>query len=410
MRITHGVMVNGFLTDMNTNLNGLNSIRKQLNTGKVFSKPSDDPFKVARSMQMYSEINANKQYNTNIKDTINWMDTTDTALSNGTKVLQRIRELMVSAGNAAYGSSELAAIKDEINERVAEFGQILNTSFDGKYIFGGKDGANRPISVTKKPVQLLGEGNKSKSEVGVGGADSYKGNLTKLEIKEITPVDPLASPVEYTVKINDKDYTLKDDGSGNYILDTTGTELEGLSLDFTSVIKDSPSTADTWSINLKDMKNSIDIGDNENLINQSLKVEISAGVYVDYNVNASEVLKFTDVDGSEVDVMKFFDKLVNNLSNSEGKAEVVGDNLKEIDKIINNMLSISSKVGTIQNRMESAKELNEAQNENMTEILSANEDIDFVEKSMEMAVAQTVYMASLQTSAKVLQPSLLSYL
>jgi len=147
MRITHGVMVSGFLGDMNTNLNSLNKIQKQLNTGKVFSKPSDDPFKVARSMQMYSEINANKQYNTNIKDTINWMDTTDTALSNGTKCLQRIRELMVSSGNAAYGSSELTAIKEEINERVAEFGQILNTSFDGKYIFGGKDGALKPVEV-----------------------------------------------------------------------------------------------------------------------------------------------------------------------------------------------------------------------------------------------------------------------
>jgi len=46
----------------------------------------------------------------------------------------------------------------------------------------------------------------------------------------------------------------------------------------------------------------------------------------------------------------------------------------------------------------------------MTEILSANEDIDLVEKTMEYATMQTIYMASLQTSAKVLQPSLIDYL
>lgn len=311
MRITHGVMVSGFLGDMNTNLNSLNKIQKQLNTGKVFSKPSDDPFKVARSMQMYSEINANKQYNTNIKDTINWMDTTDTALSNGTKCLQRIRELMVSAGNAAYGSSELTAIKEEINERVAEFGQILNTSFDGKYIFGGKDGASKPVEVN---------------------LDSVTG------------------------------------------------------------------------------ENSIIISGDEDIINKSLKVEISSGVTVDYNINAVEVLKFEDKDGNSVDVTQFFDDLLNNLSDVNGKSKVIGENLDQIDKVIDNMLSISAKVGTVQNRMESAKELNTAQNENLTEILSGNEDIDFMEKSMEMAVARTIYVASLQTSSKVLQPSILDFL
>ncbi len=311
MRITHGVMVSGFLGDMNTNLNSLNKIQKQLNTGKVFSKPSDDPFKVARSMQMYSEINANKQYNTNIKDTINWMDTTDTALSNGTKCLQRIRELMVSSGNAAYGSSELTAIKEEINERVAEFGQILNTSFDGKYIFGGKDGALKPV------------------EVNLDGV--------------------------------------------------TG-------------------------------ENSISISGDENIINKSLKVEISSGVRVDYNVNAVEVLKFKDKAGNDIEVTKFFDDLLNNLSDVNGKSKVVGENLDQMDKVIENMISISAKVGTVQNRMESAKDLNTAQNENLTEILSGNEDIDFMEKSMEMAVARTIYVASLQTSSKVLQPSILDFL
>lgn len=309
MRITHGVMVSSFLGDMNTNLNNLNKIQRQLNTGKVFSRPSDDPFRVARSMQMYSEINANKQYNTNIQDTINWMDTTDTALTQATTCLQRIRELMVSAGNAAYGTNELTAIKDEINEKVAEFGQILNTSFDGKYIFGGKDGASKPVKV--------------------------------------------------------------DDSTG---------------------------------------QNSISISGDEDIINQSLKVEISSGVTVDYNVNAVEILKFKDNDGNEINTMNVFDDILKNLNTVEDKEKVIGENLDQIDKVISNMLSISSKVGTIQNRMESAKELNSAQNENLTEILSGNEDIDYMEKSMEMAVAQTIYIASLQTSSKVLQPTILDFL
>lgn len=388
-------MVSGFLGDMNTNLNSLNKIQKQLNTGKEFSKPSDDPFKVARSMQMYSEINANKQYNTNIKDTINWMDTTDTALSNGTKCLQRIRELMVSAGNAAYGSSELTAIKEEINERVAEFGQILNTSFDGKYIFGGKDGASKPVIVTEtaKATQTGGNANSSTSEISISGLDKYAGSAATWKVTELTTTNVKIDGTEYTLDANKK------------------VSINGVELDFTNILADANlDPADTWNISIDNVKNSISTSGDENIINKSLKVEISSGVTVDYNVNAVEVLKFKDKDGNDIEVTQFFDDLLNNLSDVNGKSKVVGENLDQMDKVVENMLSISAKVGTVQNRMESAKDLNTAQNENLTEILSGNEDIDFMEKSMEMAVARTIYVASLQTSSKVLQPSILDFL
>jgi len=318
MRITNSILVNSFMGDMNRNLNNMHTIQKQQTSGKEFSRPSDNPFKVARSMQMYSEIYANKQYNSNIKETINWMDSTDAALGQATNSLQRIRELMISAGDAAYGSKELSAIKDEINEKVAEFGQILNTSFDGKYIFGGTDGTTKPVKVTTDPI-------------------------------------------------------------------TKDNKLE-----FTS-------------------------GTIDNL-NKSLSVEISVGVNVEYNVNAVQVLNYNkgnDVVGdndSVNDVSKLLSGIMAHLNDPTQKSLVTGTDLGEMDKAIDNLLSLSSKVGAMQNRMESAKGLNEEQNFNMTEILSANEDIDIVEKSMEYATMQTVYLASLQTSAKVIQPTLMDYL
>lgn len=307
MRITNSILVNSFMGDMNKNLNNMHTIQKQQTSGKEFSKPSDNPFKVARSMQMYSEIYANKQYNSNIKETINWMDTTDAALGQATDNLQRIRELMVSAGNAAYGSKEFIAIKDEINEKTAELGQILNTSFDGKYVFGGTEG-------TKKPVVV-------------------------------------------------------DNSSGS------------------NVIKYN---------NLVDKNN----------LKKFLTVEISVGVEVEYNVNAVQVMEY----GSGKSISGLLQGISDHLKNPSEKHLVTGDDLAEMDEAINNILSLSSKVGAMQNRMESAKSLNEEQNFNMTEILSENEDINVVEKAMEYATMQTIYLASLQTSAKVIQPTLMDYL
>lgn len=146
MRVTNKMLVNSYLRDMNNNLTTLSKINTQLATGKEINRPSDDPIKSAKSMSLTSSISANAQYKQNITDTINYLDTVDQALSQASTSIGRIRDLMISAGNAAYGSSERSAINDEIKERVQEISQILNTSFDGKYIFGGTKTATKPVT------------------------------------------------------------------------------------------------------------------------------------------------------------------------------------------------------------------------------------------------------------------------
>ncbi|WDU83946.1 hypothetical protein [Caloramator sp. Dgby_cultured_2] len=46
----------------------------------------------------------------------------------------------------------------------------------------------------------------------------------------------------------------------------------------------------------------------------------------------------------------------------------------------------------------------------MTELLSKTYDVDIAKKVMEYKVMESVYTASLQTGAKILQPSLLDFL
>ena len=330
MRITNSMMTNGFMRNLNRNLTNFNRLNEQLTSGKEISKPSDNPFKVARSMQLHSDIQANEQYNTNIVDTINHLETTDTALEQFTNVMQRVRELTVSAGNAAYGSDERSAIKDEINEKVSEMAQILNTSFDGKYVFGGTKTSTKPL---------------------VDRVNPETGN------KELFYADKEGNPID----VNSQD---------------------------------------------QDMINQF------GMIDSKLTVEISQGVHVDYNVNASEVLEFKDSEGNSKSIMSLFNDIITNLDSdkTEDTSKLTGENLQGLDDVITNLLSVRAEVGAMQNRMDSAKTQNEDENFNMTQILSKNEDIDFAEKTMEVTVAQTVYTAALQTSAKIMQPTLMDYL
>ncbi|MEL5865112.1 flagellar hook-associated protein FlgL, partial [Clostridium cochlearium] len=147
MRVTNRMLANNFLTDMTTNLNNLQTLQQQLTSGKEIRRPSDDPLKVARAMQLHSEIGANKQYNENIKDTLSWLEQTDTALGQLGDQTHRIRELLVSAGNVAYGTDERKKINDEVKEIIGQMSQTLNASFDGRFIFGGTRGTAKPVNV-----------------------------------------------------------------------------------------------------------------------------------------------------------------------------------------------------------------------------------------------------------------------
>lgn len=324
MRVTNSMLCNNFLHDMRGNLTNLKNLQSQLTSGKEIRKPSDNPFKVARSLQLRSDMDANKQYNENISDTLNWLDATDTALDQLTNSVQRIRELMISSGNAAYGSDELNAIKDEMNQKIEEVSQILNSNFDGKYIFGGTKGTSKPIGVRDSAIN----GNKE---------------------------------LFYSGKLSEE-------------LGTSNPQV--------------------------------------NMIGSKLNVEISQGVTMEYNITASELLKFSNDKGTKIDVSELLNDITNNLSskNSVDRDKIVNENLQDLTDTMGNLLKLRAEVGAKQNRMESAKEKNDDENFNMTELLSSTEDINFTEKMMDYSTAQTVYMASLQTSARVIQPSLMDFL
>ena len=319
----------------------MSTLQNQLASGKEILRTSQNPFAATRNKQLANQISDNEQYNSNIKDTSNWLDTTDTALAQAGNVMARIKELMVKAGNGAYSEDEIATIKNEVVEKSKELAQIMNTTFDGAYIFGGTKGTSKPVTVDSN------------------------GNLA------------------YADK--------NGNGFGN------------------------PAIPDVSTGN--DKTNA------ESQLSTSLKTEISQGVVVEYNKTATDIFEFTDTKLGDINVMNEISTLINNLGKMSDKtgattdAEkeaalnyVNGEGLSKMDSIVQNLLANRAQVGTMQNRMESAMETNEDQNYNMTDILSSSEDIDFTEKTMEYAVMQTVYTASLQTSSKVLMNTIMDYI
>ncbi|WP_061994913.1 flagellar hook-associated protein FlgL [Clostridium sp. ATCC 25772] len=399
MRITNKMMSNSFLADMNVNLNHMKRKQEQLDTGKEFKRPSDSPFKAARSMQIYSEIYANEQYNTNINHTINWLDTTDSALDNLGKSLSRIRELMVSAGNGTYDKDELKAVKDEISEKVNEISQILNTSFDGKYIFGGTHGDKKPTTVDENGELIDGTiGDNLKVEISSGVVIEYSVNANELlnfTSKDLK--DEILKDENGNLLKIDKDNNVLRVDKESHLVDGNGEKIlyngEPITIDGNGELKDK----DNQLLKINKENGQLVDKDGKPLKNKEGK-EIDIKIDIDNKIAANDTLG------------DLLNDIIKDLGEDGDISKVNNEDLERLDSAISNLLSVRSKVGTFQNRMKGAKNVNEDQNINLKAILSYNEDIDWVEKSMEMGMIQTVYLASLQTASKILPPSLLDFI
>lgn len=297
MRVTNKSLMNNYLTNLNRNLLGMRKYQNQLSSGKEVSRPSDDPFAVAKAMRLETSINKNEQYLKNIEDSIGWIDATDSTLRGITDVLQTVRELTVKGANGSNADTDFESIAYEVKQLINQVAQIGNANYDGRYIMGGHKTNEPPFEVASDMLlQNSGDG---------GGI-----------IRE------LSQNVNMTINV-----------TGDDLLDAGSTEPLG------------------------------------------------------------ETLK------------NIYDRLM-----SADQTALGDDSLGKLDGHIDRLLGLYAEIGAKSNRLVAAKEKNEAETLNMTELLSKTEDIDIAEKYMEYAMLESVYQASLSVGGKILQSTLLDYL
>ncbi|MDD3014306.1 MAG: flagellar hook-associated protein FlgL, partial [Candidatus Gastranaerophilales bacterium] len=137
MRITTKLLNDNIINNLLVNRSKLNDLQEQLSTGKRVSKPSDDPNAAINILSAKLSTDQAERYITNIENASSELDITDQSILSTVDVVQRAKELAVKASNATNGSTELSAIKSEIDQLIEQVKDAANTKFGSKYIFGG---------------------------------------------------------------------------------------------------------------------------------------------------------------------------------------------------------------------------------------------------------------------------------
>ncbi len=108
------------------------------------------------------------------------------------------------------------------------------------------------------------------------------------------------------------------------------------------------------------------------------------------------------------EMMQDLDELIGYLETGDG--EGLSNMIGKMDKHMNNMLSLRADIGARVNRMEMIAKKISSNSVSFTQLLSNAQDADMSEVIMQLKNAENVYKASLNTGARVIQPSLIDFI
>ncbi|MFC1286969.1 flagellin Hag [Bacillus paralicheniformis] len=145
MRINHNIAALNTLNRLSANNGASQKNMEKLSSGLRINRAGDDASGLAISEKMRGQIRGLEMASKNAQDGISLIQTAEGALTETHAILQRMRELVVQAGNTGTQQTEdLQAIQDEISSLVEEIGGGANangisdrTEFNGKKLLNG---------------------------------------------------------------------------------------------------------------------------------------------------------------------------------------------------------------------------------------------------------------------------------
>ncbi len=144
--------------------------QQQIATGRKFATAADDPLAAARVERLDRELAVREQYQKNIDLAESELRLEDASLEQAVNLLQRVRELAVQAGNPVHTEEDRRFIAAEVETRLDELMQLMNTRLaSGDYLFGGNAGGQPPF-VRDGDGSIRYQGDEGQRAVQIDGA------------------------------------------------------------------------------------------------------------------------------------------------------------------------------------------------------------------------------------------------
>lgn len=355
------------------NRNEMGELQAQASSMKKINKPSDDPVAMTKILTARSELQGVNQYLKNLEVAKQFLNYTDQALEELTNALVRAKELTLSQANDPSANADSRkAVAAEIAQIYDHVVQVSNRRMNDRFIFGG-------YMTTKKPFNDQGDYSGDKGEMMI---EVTKGTYV--------PMNVPGSMVFY------------------------GEDLAKQNM--ARISKNAPTTTEQLDVSVKEhrelyvpqehqeKKSDFDIED-------SVQTRGPASTRATVRNDNSEAknLKYSK------EQSEFGENIFATLTALQGALQTndksgIQDSLDRIDKSIDQAVQSRAKVGSRATQLEATMQTLYGTNFNERANLSNIEDTDSFEIFSEMSKNENALKATMASSAKILQPSLLDFL
>ena len=120
--------------------------QSHISSNKQILRASDDPVNAARAERAMATIARSEAGLRSVDASRNAMTQAESALGDAGELLQRVRELLVASGDAAYGDSQRQALAGQIRDLRAQLLTVANRGDGaGGYLFAGQGSGAPPF-------------------------------------------------------------------------------------------------------------------------------------------------------------------------------------------------------------------------------------------------------------------------
>ena len=373
----------------------MNALQDQITTGKRINKASDDPAGAARAERAMASIGRTETSQRAVQASSVLMTQTESNLGDAGDLLQRARELMVSAGNASYSDSDRAGIAGELQSLRDQLLAIANQSDGaGTYLFGGQGATQKPFVDTPSGVQYVNATGTTVTENGTALPLTTDGQATWLQART---------------------------GNGVFVTSAAAGVLNA-TIDNGSVSDPSALTGAAYTLQFSVAGSTTTYA----VLKNGLPTAVTAAPYVSgqaITVDGMTVsVSGTPASGDQfqiapstptLGVFGVLDQAVAALK-TPGRtgsqvAQTNADALRDIDSVLGNLQTARSAAGAVLNRIDSETNRLDSQKLASTTERSNAEDVDMVHAISDFQSKQNSYDAALKSYASVQRLSLFQY-
>ncbi len=146
MRIADKMNYDQVNSGLQKNRSELSELQNQAATQKRVNKPSDDPLATTRVLSARSNINASQQYIKNINQAKTFLEYSDQSLGELTEVLIRAKELAIGQStDGGANAASRAVTATEVEQLIGQTVQVGNRKLGDRFLFGGYRTTDAPF-------------------------------------------------------------------------------------------------------------------------------------------------------------------------------------------------------------------------------------------------------------------------